>query len=65
MSSISPATALKSLDARTLRDIGLAPDGSVINEQDPRFRKIDRRTTLLNRLPALVALHVGGALLRA
>ena len=65
MSSISVATSIKHLDDRALRDIGLAPDGSVINERDPRFRKIERRTSILNRLPALVALHVGGLLLRA
>ena len=46
---------VRNLDARTLRDIGLATDGSVIDEREPRFQRIPRRARAIGRLLAMIS----------
>jgi hypothetical protein len=63
MSKISLEDATARLDPRTLRDIGLAEDGS-IDEHDPHLRRLAPKGIMLDRLLAMLSLS-GTMLLKA
>ncbi len=64
MSNVSFTAATERLDNRMLRDIGVQPDGVVIDPRDPRYRRIVRPANLIDRLLTALSLS-GGALFRA
>lgn len=64
MSTISFTAATEHLDNRMLRDIGIEADGAVIDQRDPRYRRIVRPAGIASRLLSIVTLS-GTVLLRA
>jgi hypothetical protein len=52
MSPVSFTTAIQYFDDRQLRDIGVESDGALTDPRDPRYRRIARPTSLVDRLLA-------------